>query len=162
MICRSCLPKIGIVSQILPYLDFIEASCRKAFTMCFKDQIEVSAAQGDANMAKRQKLSETGESKVTRRSCYDTKVRFCQDQPALDLIISENFLDIACNCEDCTKTFARLRKLIAAIDNRDEALKDLENNLEGEVNPEDAVTQSCAGASAATPAGNNSPQKSSE
>ena len=32
--------------------------------------------------------------------------------------------------------FARIKKLVQAIDNRDDALKALENNLEGEVNNE--------------------------
>ena len=37
----------------------------------------------------------------------------------------------------CTKTFARTKKLLKAIEDRDDALKNLENNLEGEVNPEE-------------------------
>ena len=44
---------------------------------------------------------------------------------------------MVCPCDACTKTFARVRKLIQAIENRDEALKNLENNLEGEVNAVD-------------------------
>ena len=53
------------------------------------------------------------------------------------MIINDKFLEVACACATCTKTFARIRKLIAAIDDRPEALKDLENNLEGEVNPDE-------------------------
>ncbi len=55
------------------------------------------------------------------------------DQPALDLIISEKFLDIACQCDQCTKSFSRVKKLIQAIDNRDEDLQALETNLDGEI-----------------------------
>ena len=39
LICRSCLPKIGTVSQILPYVSFMEPACRKAFTMCYKAEV---------------------------------------------------------------------------------------------------------------------------
>ena len=66
-----------------------------------------------------------------------THPNFGLDKPALDLIISEKFLDCACTCDRCTKTFARTKKLLKAIEDRDDALKNLENNLEGEVNPED-------------------------
>ena len=61
-------------------------------------------------------------------------MRFSKDKPALDLIISDKFLDVACTCVDCEKTFLRIRKLLQAIENRDEAHINLENNLEGEVN----------------------------
>ena len=52
----------------------------------------------------------------------DGPLRFGQDTPALDLIINDKFLEVACACEICTKTFARIKKLIAAIDDRPEEL----------------------------------------
>ena len=43
LICRSCLPQIGNVSQVLPYSDLMEPACRKAFAMCYgKDELELS------------------------------------------------------------------------------------------------------------------------
>lgn len=61
---------------------------------------------------------------------------FGVDQPALDLVISERFLDELCSCEACGVTFERVKKLVEAIENREQELVDLENNLEGELNPE--------------------------
>lgn len=61
-------------------------------------------------------------------------LRFNQEQPALDLVISDRLFDVICPCNECSKTFSRVKKLIQAIENRDDALKHLENNLEGEVN----------------------------
>mmetsp|Transcript_45251 Transcript_45251/g.60066 ORF Transcript_45251/g.60066 Transcript_45251/m.60066 type:complete len:96 (+) Transcript_45251:1186-1473(+) len=57
--------------------------------------------------------------------------------PALDLIISEKFLDVLCPCAKCTQAFSRVKKLVDAIENRDEALQALENNLDGEINQEE-------------------------
>ena len=40
LICRSCLPKIGTVSQIIfPYFDLIHPAFQKAFQMCYKDEL---------------------------------------------------------------------------------------------------------------------------
>lgn len=61
LICRGCLPKIcsiGGVSQILPYVDLMDASYRKAFQMCYKDEIELAGACSGITTAKKQKLSE--------------------------------------------------------------------------------------------------------
>ena len=93
-------------------------------------------------MQKRQRLSDGSPAKPTvsstsTRSCQNlAKLDYSVDSPALDLVISDKFLEITCPCDHCLASFAKIKKLVQAIDNRDEALKDLENNLEGEVNNE--------------------------
>ena len=53
------------------------------------------------------------------------------------MVISEKFIDVLCTCEDCEKSFSRIKKLIHAMENRDPDQVLLENNLDGEVNQED-------------------------
>lgn len=58
LICRSCLPKIATASQILPYLGHMQQACRKAFAMCYKDEIEaLELTPPCVSTTKRQKLS---------------------------------------------------------------------------------------------------------
>ena len=68
LICRTCLPKMR-VNQILPYTEFMEKSCRKAFETHFSEGIE---AKPEVCSMKRQKVSETS-SKPTFRSCKQAK-----------------------------------------------------------------------------------------
>jgi len=107
--------------------------------MCYKEELaHIRAYQ----CSKRQKLSDTAQVSVASgtRSCQNEKTSgerstgFGLDQPALDLVISDRFLDVVCACDACEKTFSRVKKLVHAIENRDEATKALETNLEGEVN----------------------------
>lgn len=53
LICRACLPKMSSIRQILPYSDLMEPACRKAFAMCYKDELLAQHQQ----TSKRQKLS---------------------------------------------------------------------------------------------------------
>ena len=68
LICRACLPKMR-PNQILPYTDYMEKSCRRAFETHYSEGIDASP---DVCSTKRQKLSET-ESKPTVRSCKQAK-----------------------------------------------------------------------------------------
>ena len=94
----------------------MEKSCKKAFETHFTDGIQ---APVEVSSTKRQKLSDT-ESKPMFRSCKQAKqVEFGLDSPALDVVISDKFLEVVCKCEDCTKTFSRIKKLIHAMENID-------------------------------------------
>lgn len=58
------------------------------------------------------------------------------DTPALDLVISNKFLNVLCKCEQCQNpkgAFSRIKNLIQAIENRDDDVKKLEANLDGEL-----------------------------
>ena len=92
LICRACLPKMRL-NQILPYTDFMEKSCKKAFETYYSEGLE---ANPDVCSTKRQKLSET-DSKPTMRSCKQGKqIEFGNDSPALDVVISDKFFEVLC------------------------------------------------------------------
>ena len=87
---------------------------------------------------KRQKLSETT-SKPTHRSCTQAKqIEFGLDSPALDVVISDKFLKVLCQCDDCAKAFLKVKKMIHEMENLDGDTILLVNNLEGEVNHEES------------------------
>ena len=75
---------------------------------------------------KRQRTDET--------SCKAVAVNF-KDAPAFDVIIKEEFLEQVCDCEMCTKMLAKIKDMKRAIEERDEDATKLDNNLNGDVNP---------------------------
>ena len=54
LICRNCVKAKVKATQVLPYLDYMESSCQKAFKMTYS--VETSSM---AMTTKRVKLSET-------------------------------------------------------------------------------------------------------
>lgn len=101
--------------------------------------------QAAATSTKRVKL-DASEEPPQRKTCkHGENCVFDQSHPAIDVLICSDFIDQTCECSDCQSAFAKIKRLLDALDNRDEDEIKLENNLEGEVNqeqdPQTAITE---------------------
>ena len=74
-----------------------------------------------------------------KKSCNLIQMK-TKDAPAFDIVLKQEFLEIACKCEKCQKMLAQLASVVKAIESRDEDAARLERNLNGDVNPETTIT----------------------
>ena len=122
VICRNCLASSFKIGMVLPYLDYFEKGCLRAYQSIYKAHIELcNPDTTQTPCTKRKRLNEAGAAQATTRLCLtDRRIKFLQETAELDLIIDVTFAEVLCKCDECQRAFAPVLKLIHAIENRDD------------------------------------------